>query len=214
MQTENPRRDTLQELGSQNPCASYYRARYYDPQAGRFLTGDPLRFGSGADFYTYTFESPQNFVDPSGKAIAVSKVSGEAGYTNYLTAMLYLEQSPYAQAIINDLQKSPNLYIVHIGDAVIDDEQDGNILRWNPHTALCVQGGQQSPALNLLHELVHLWEQQNGLDPGNEEATTQITNPAARELGEPIRLNYGDGKEAPQPWPLPIPSAPPRARNK
>jgi RHS repeat-associated protein len=192
----------------------YYRARYYDPTTGRFLTEDPLRFHAGSNFYIYTFNSPQSLIDPSGKVIEVSKVSGEAGYTNYLTAMLYLDGSPYAKAIIDDLQKSPNIYVLHVGDAVKEDEQDGNIVRWNPHKALCVQGGEQSPALNLLHELVHLWEQQNGLDAGNEEATTQITNPAARELGEPIRQNYGDGKDAPQPWPLPIPSRPPSARNK
>jgi hypothetical protein len=69
---------------------------------------------------------------------------------------------------------------------VKEDEQGGKLVRWNPHKAGCVQGGQQSTALNLLHELVHLGEQQNGLGAGKEEATTQITNSAARELGEPI----------------------------
>jgi RHS repeat-associated protein len=51
MQTENPRRDTLQELGSQNPCASYYRARYYDPLPGRFISEDPARFSGALNFY-------------------------------------------------------------------------------------------------------------------------------------------------------------------
>ena len=46
---------------------SYYRARYYDPQAGRFLGEDPIRFvGGGSNFYAYVGNSATNFRDPSG----------------------------------------------------------------------------------------------------------------------------------------------------
>jgi len=45
----------------------YYRARYYDPSAGRFLSEDPIGFiGSGTNFYAYVRNSPLNFADPSG----------------------------------------------------------------------------------------------------------------------------------------------------
>lgn len=44
----------------------YYRARYYDPGAGRFLNEDPLGFGAGTDFYRYVFNDPLNFIDPDG----------------------------------------------------------------------------------------------------------------------------------------------------
>jgi RHS repeat-associated protein len=45
----------------------YYRARYYDSSAGRFLSEDPFRFqASGSNFYSYTFNSPVNFNDPTG----------------------------------------------------------------------------------------------------------------------------------------------------
>lgn len=44
----------------------YYRARYYDPQVGRFLTEDPRGFREGVNFYAYVFNNPINNVDPTG----------------------------------------------------------------------------------------------------------------------------------------------------
>jgi RHS repeat-associated protein len=40
--------------------ASYYRARYYDQNAGRFISEDSIRFKAGVDFYTYVFNDPIN----------------------------------------------------------------------------------------------------------------------------------------------------------
>jgi RHS repeat-associated protein len=44
----------------------YYRARYYDPKPGRFVSEDPLRFIAGNNFYTYVENNPINHVDPLG----------------------------------------------------------------------------------------------------------------------------------------------------
>ena len=46
--------------------SSYYRARYYDPDAGRFLSEDPIRFRAGTDFYQYVRNNPSNKIDPKG----------------------------------------------------------------------------------------------------------------------------------------------------
>jgi len=54
----------------------YYRARYYDPQTGRFLSEDPTGFAAGADFYSYGGNSPSNFVDPTGLAYGTSYDNG------------------------------------------------------------------------------------------------------------------------------------------
>jgi RHS repeat-associated protein len=44
----------------------YYRARYYDPNAGRFLNEDPIRFFGGVQFYRYALNAPTKHRDPTG----------------------------------------------------------------------------------------------------------------------------------------------------
>jgi RHS repeat-associated protein len=44
----------------------YYRARYYDPNAGRYLSDDPLNFAAGVNFYSYVGNGPVNLADPWG----------------------------------------------------------------------------------------------------------------------------------------------------
>src|SRR6202162_4021538 len=64
----NPFRYTARESDTETGLY-YYRARYYDPASGRFLSEDPLQFyGGGANFYRYAFNSSANLNDPSGLA--------------------------------------------------------------------------------------------------------------------------------------------------
>lgn len=45
----------------------YFRARYYDPEIGRFLSEDPLGFDGGdVNLYAYAANNPLRFNDPSG----------------------------------------------------------------------------------------------------------------------------------------------------
>ncbi len=45
----------------------YMRARYYDPNVGRFISEDPLGFGGGdVNLFAYVQNSPINWIDPSG----------------------------------------------------------------------------------------------------------------------------------------------------
>ncbi len=50
----------------------FYRARYYNPALGRFISEDPLGFGSGdTNLYSYVGNRPLDYNDPSGKTPAV-----------------------------------------------------------------------------------------------------------------------------------------------
>jgi RHS repeat-associated protein len=49
----------------------YYRARYYDPNVGRFLSEDPIGYSGsgGTNLYPYVANNPATWTDPSGLVI-------------------------------------------------------------------------------------------------------------------------------------------------
>lgn len=62
----NPFRFTGRDFDSETGLY-YYRARYYAPPTGRFVSEDPIRFWGGINFYPYVADSPVDFRDPSGQ---------------------------------------------------------------------------------------------------------------------------------------------------
>ena len=55
----------------------YYRARWYDPQARRFISEDPIGLNGGINLYAYVGNNPINRRDPSGKIMCTYDVRGE-----------------------------------------------------------------------------------------------------------------------------------------
>jgi RHS repeat-associated protein len=77
----------------------FYRARYYDPIAGRFNSEDPLEIDGGdLDFYRYVWNDPAGDVDPLGEwgvgvdvggSVEVGAIAAGAGATGSLGAGVF-----------------------------------------------------------------------------------------------------------------------------
>jgi RHS repeat-associated protein len=63
----NPFQYTSREFDPETGLLNY-RARYYDPTVGRFLSEDPIGFHAGVNFYDYVLNRPTLFLDPTGLA--------------------------------------------------------------------------------------------------------------------------------------------------
>ena len=80
----NPLRFTAREY-DQESGLYFYRARYYDPQVGRFISRDPIGLMGGLNLYAYARNNPVMRVDPRGRlsnwgwaAIGLGVVAGGA----------------------------------------------------------------------------------------------------------------------------------------
>jgi RHS repeat-associated protein len=62
-----PFRYTAREAGDV-PNDWFYRARFYRPSVGRFLSEDPIGFRGGINLFTYVEDDPVNATDPTGLA--------------------------------------------------------------------------------------------------------------------------------------------------
>jgi RHS repeat-associated protein len=51
----------------------HFRARWYDPETGRWLSNDPIGISGGLNLYAFCSNDPVNFVDPMGLDFWISK---------------------------------------------------------------------------------------------------------------------------------------------
>jgi len=92
----------------------FYRARYYDPAVGRFVTKDPIGFAGGVNLYNYVGNAPITWVDPLGlarttldNAIQQAAARGDiAELETLLDAAVTNEERAAARAAINNLRSS------------------------------------------------------------------------------------------------------------
>ena len=55
-----------EEMAPEYPQASYYRARYYDPSVGRFISEDRIELEGGINLYRYSNDNPITLADAFG----------------------------------------------------------------------------------------------------------------------------------------------------
>jgi len=59
---------------------TYFGARFYDPETGRFITQDPVK--SGRNWFAYCLDNPLRFIDPNGlEQVESSTTENEDGTT-------------------------------------------------------------------------------------------------------------------------------------
>jgi len=177
----NPFQYTARESDSETGLY-FYRARYYDPNAGRFLSGDPVGFEGGSNFYAYVANSPTMFTDPSGNYARLNpnsrcaKVFAKAFKTGLCAgdfANVFNEAASKIPIYTVPSQDSPNASKTQNAvsgngsDATLGDPFFGVL---NPANAYTVTGGKQSAIVlgpgyfdrptdariaTLIHEEVH-----------------------------------------------------------
>ena len=179
----------------------YYRARYYDYATARFLQPDPTGYTDGPNVYSYCGNNSINYVDPRGLKLAFSSTMTPEERQAFYDAGSHLMQSQQFRIIYNTLNESPETYLV----VASTDLRNGysaaeRTISWDPSSALLLSnGGTQSPAMGLAHEMTHAYHhdtvgsldntQTNDAYGTIEEA---LTIPSwetwmARELGEGTR---------------------------
>lgn len=77
----------------------YYRARYYDPRLGRFISEDPIGFDGGINLYAYVGSDPVLLRDPSGEGWWIPIVLAVAYVLNNPTNA-NVTQGPYQSTIV------------------------------------------------------------------------------------------------------------------
>jgi len=78
----NPFQYTARELDPETNLY-YYRARYYDQAAGRFVSEDPIRLRGGINFYAYVKNHPTLLQDPSGRVCWGGGLSGSGAFSAF-----------------------------------------------------------------------------------------------------------------------------------
>ncbi len=105
----------------------YYRARYYSPDTGRFLSEDPSAFDGGMNFYAYVGNDPLNWFDPFGLsplgytdiANLVAK-NNKSGQSNELIICMAFKESSFDP---DAMQTAPNTARGLLGVTVLATDQ-------------------------------------------------------------------------------------------
>lgn len=100
----------------------YYRARYYDPDLGRFISQDPLGFaGQDANLYRYVSNNPINATDPSGMVALLE-------YGSILKTQVLGASGTVSGAIIGGLQGFGVTSLLFLGNILEIANSGGDVI--------------------------------------------------------------------------------------
>lgn len=123
----------------------YYRARYYDPQNGRFLSSDPIGLESGdTNLYRYVFNNSVKLSDPSGLKCDLGKL--KLSNKEVRQNLSKINQSLVDQGFDDD----SFTITVTGGDSYIDSK---NVVRSSTDNTLVIDSNGKARLLNSAHNI-------------------------------------------------------------
>jgi len=183
----------------------YYRARYYHPHLGRFISEDPIGF-PGGDFnlYAYVRNNPLRFVDRSGLKVGLSEIG------RLREPLETMKRTRRGRELYEELDRKWRTYKIR-------EYRPGDPCRacYLPSTREIIVDPDYRPIYDtpqgyssftlpriIGHELGHAAT--GAEDPRRGEAEPGLNvllneNPLAQELGEPLRMRYHSRYPHPRP---------------
>jgi|GEM_PF-2018670 RHS repeat-associated protein len=173
----------------------YMQARYYDPVIGRFYSNDPIGFRDVHSFnrYAYANNNPYKYIDPDGMKVVFAN---EETQKQYNIAKAYLtKNSPTAVTLFKNAEslQTPTINISLGKQSMMTPATafaDARI-QFDPKTSYIFEGGTQSPATGLAHELIHVENQWDGMDMGS-----RVEGAETIRKENLINAETGEGKRA------------------